>query len=138
MDPSETPQKGFFKFTKSERLSSKKLVDKLFGQGKAINLPPIRVVFLTTTDIPNHQVLFSVPKKLYKRAVDRNRLKRQLREAYRLNKHHLATETSAKLLIAYIYNRKREQRSTFDELQSRVIDSLARLNLEIEDKRKES
>lgn len=77
---------------KSERLHSKKLIDSLFGGGKskAMSAFPIRMVYMqldTTDESGASQLLVSVPKRLLHRANKRNRVKRQIREAYRKNKH---------------------------------------------------
>ena len=75
-------------FTKEERLCSKKLIDLLFKNGSSFLLYPFRVSYLLA-DQPSRypcQVLINVSKKRYKRAVDRNLIKRRTREAYRLIK----------------------------------------------------
>ncbi|MGY3052209.1 ribonuclease P protein component [Pedobacter sp. UYEF25] len=77
-----------YTFTKEERLCSKKHLDSLFKNGSSFLLYPIRISYLvvTATNLPPVQVVISVPKKRYKRAVDRNLIKRRIREGYRLNK----------------------------------------------------
>ncbi len=90
---------------KDERLSSKKDIQELFNNGSSFYLYPLKVITLPTTEATAHQVLFSVPKRNFKRAVDRNLLKRRMREAYRLHKHLLPTEPQV-LNIAYIYTSK--------------------------------
>ncbi|MDX5347225.1 MAG: ribonuclease P protein component [Hymenobacteraceae bacterium] len=77
-------------FSKEERLCSKKLINELFAKGSSFNLYPLRFVFLSDpdrepTEVP--QVLVSVSKRYFKKAVHRNLLKRRMREAYRLHKH---------------------------------------------------
>ncbi len=94
-----------FTFKKSERLSSKKEIQELFKNGSSFYLYPFKVITLSTTNSNYHQVLFTVPKRNFKRAVDRNLLKRRMREAYRLHKHLLPTEPQV-LHIAYIYTSK--------------------------------
>ncbi len=86
--------KGAFSFRKSERIHFLKQIDELFGGGKsrALSAFPIRVVYRYVHRLPTEapfQVLISVPKRNLKHAVDRNRVKRQLREAFRKNKHLL-------------------------------------------------
>lgn len=81
-----------FTLPKKERICSRKVTDKLFHCGKYRSMVafPLRVVYLfrDRKDLePQTQMLVSVPKRLFKRAVKRNRVKRQVREAYRHNKH---------------------------------------------------
>ena len=82
-----------FTLKKEERITSRKLMDKLFNGGgsRAMTSFPVRMVYLEvereSEDEPQAKVLVSVSKRHFKRAVKRNRVKRQLREAYRKNKH---------------------------------------------------
>lgn len=81
-------------FTKAERLCSQKLIDKLFAGGNATMAAfPLRVIYRlsdrTESDAVPVSVLISVPKKRLRLAVDRNRMKRQVREAYRRHKQSL-------------------------------------------------
>jgi len=94
-----------YTFTKDERLSSKKDIQELFKNGSSFYLHPFKVFTLPNTESANHQVLFSVPKRIFKRAVDRNLLKRRMREAYRLHKQLLPAKPKV-LNIAYIYTSK--------------------------------
>jgi ribonuclease P protein component len=80
-------QKGHT-FGTDEKLKSKKNIDKLFKEGKSVSQSGFTLVYLTgplSTFYPA-QAGFTVPKKFFKHAVDRNRIKRLMREAYRLNK----------------------------------------------------
>ncbi len=102
-------------FKKTERICSKRIIDKLFAGGNpSIAIYPLRAVYMQV-DSPTAPVsiLISVPKRRFHHAVDRNRMKRQVRETYRLNKHILqpeadnATETNTNnttqgLAIAFI------------------------------------
>jgi ribonuclease P protein component len=92
-----------FSFKKEERLSSKKVIDRLFSEGDSFLTFPIKVVFL---EIPNYsksplQAAFSVGKRNFKLAVHRNQIKRKIREAYRLNKHILYKELGEKQLAIF-------------------------------------
>ena len=79
---------GKFTFKKSERLSQKKSIQELFDKGSSFYLYPFKVFFIPS-EAPDHQILISVPKNIFKRAVDRNTIKRRIREGYRLNKSKL-------------------------------------------------
>lgn len=101
---------GVNTLSKSERLNSKIAIEKLFSGGaKSFSLFPLRVVFMQTEKkegVADASLLISVPKKRFKRAVKRNRVKRQIREAYRKNKHLLLNLLEGKeqnLMIAVIY-----------------------------------
>ena len=101
-----------YTLNKSERLCSKKLIDRLFAGGnKSFPTFPLRVVYMpiapdeNTADV---SILISVPKKRFKHAVKRNQVKRQVREAYRRHKYILIDalkqkETPAKMILAFIW-----------------------------------
>ena len=98
-----------FTFKKREHIVSTRLIETLFGSGsKSMAAYPLRAVYQmvprTLTDIPV-QVLISVPKKHFKHAVDRNRVKRQVREAYRHQKQTLfdAVSEDQSLLLAFVW-----------------------------------
>lgn len=96
------------KFTlgKEERLKSRKLIERLYTEGKSVKVFPFRIVYLQTEHISNFpaQVGVSVPKRNFKRAVDRNRIKRLMREAYRLNKYivYLNIDKPYVFMISYL------------------------------------
>ncbi len=96
-------------FNKEERLCSIKLIDKLFHDGSSFLLYPFRIVWLDDNSESGKtvRVLISVPKKRFKKAVDRNLIKRRIREIYRLQKaEHLypfLEEHSANLLLGINY-----------------------------------
>jgi len=97
-------QKYMYTFRKEERLCSRKHLDLLFKNGSSFLLYPFRISYLFI-DAPSDvqaQVVINVPKRRYKRAVDRNLLKRRIREAYRLNKQdklYLPLPTDRGLLL---------------------------------------
>jgi len=75
-------------FSNKEKLKSKKLIDQLFTEGNSVSAHPLRLVYIETPfdDAVKLKVGVSVSKRNFKKAVDRNRIKRLLREVYRLNK----------------------------------------------------
>src|SRR5580698_8922914 len=77
-----------YTFTKEERLCNKKLIHELFHKGSSFLCYPFKVSWLAVAEPQQFpaQVLLSVSKKRFKHAVDRNLLKRRIREAYRLGK----------------------------------------------------
>ena len=92
------------KLSKNERLHSKKSIKELFDKGSSFFLYPFKVLYLDRhkDSIETNQVLFSVSKKKIKKAVDRNQVKRRIKEGYRLNKH-LLSNAEVKKNIALIY-----------------------------------
>ena len=101
-----------FSFKRGERLKSKKVIEQLFGKGQSFGQYPLRLVW-STIDRPLSkfpvQYAVTVPKKKFPKATQRNRIKRQMREAYRLRKHvlHAALEEDqAQLAFMVIYTAK--------------------------------
>jgi len=98
-----------YTFKKEERLCNKKLIDQLFHNGSSFLCYPYRVSWLAVEENAEFpvQVLIAVPKKRYKRAVDRNLVKRRMREAYRLNKqehlYNLLTVANKKIIFSVGY-----------------------------------
>lgn len=103
-----------FGLKKAERLCSKKSIDALFTgtDSKSLSAYPIRIVYRHTEEA-GIRILVSVSKKRFRHAVDRNRAKRQIREAYRLNKHRLddIAQASSGMDIAFIWLTDRHQPS---------------------------
>lgn len=93
---------------KLERLNSRILIEKLFtGGSKSLPAFPLRIVYMPVEGehLPAVSLLISVPKKRFKRAVKRNRVKRQIREAYRKHKDclHESLEASGKKVVIAFY-----------------------------------
>jgi len=95
-----------FKYSKKDKLKSKKLIEQLFTEGKAMTVYPLRLIYLKT-EFEDNSILktgVSVSKRLHKTAVARNNIKRLLREAYRLNKplYFNNSSTSYAFMILYL------------------------------------
>ena len=93
---------------KAERLNRKKVIEKMFAGGsRSFSLFPLRVVWLPVDELDAPvSILVSVSKRRFKRAVKRNRVKRRVREAYRLNKQPLLEivgQAGCRVAIAFIY-----------------------------------
>jgi ribonuclease P protein component len=118
-------------------LKSKKDIDTLFLSGKAFFVFPFKVFYrLIEQPTDNEPVVFgvSVPKKIFKRAVDRNAIKRKVREIYRVRKQELKDELSARqktlhIMLVYIDR----QLSVTSELTPVVADILKKVKRKCED-----
>jgi len=99
-----------FTLGKEEKLKSKKIIELLFKEGKRIKSFPIQLIYLPVNhkSEPPIQVGFSVPKRNIKLAVNRNRIKRLLREVYRKQKHLFSIEINEKYVFMFIYMAKQE------------------------------
>ena len=106
-----------FSFKRGERLKSRKTINQLFSNGESFGQYPLRLVWTVVEVHQNEfpvQFAVSVPKRRFSKAVDRNRIKRQVREAYRLHKHQLYEALSLKeeqIALMVIYIGKTEMRS---------------------------
>ncbi|TCO11046.1 ribonuclease P protein component [Natronoflexus pectinivorans] len=120
-------------FGKQERLFLTKQIEQLFSEGRSVTSFPLRIQYLLVpaSDQSPSKVLFSVPKKRFKRAVKRNLIRRKMREAFRLNKQQLySVVPQGKQLLAavvYINNEVADYQSVekavikaFDKLKARL------------------
>lgn len=94
---------------------------------------PFKIIYLERVDSTENQVLISVSKKKFKKAVSRNQIKRKVKEAYRLNKHLLSDRDTAsnKILIGYIYTGK--EILPYKLVEAKLKKSLHRLMKELAD-----
>ena len=115
---------GFFNFDwlekkqkytlgKNERLKSRKAIEQLFADGKSFSLFPFKIIYNTASltlnlkpETLNLQSAFSVSKRYFKKATDRNRVKRLMREAYRLQKNDLENnlqQNNKQAVVFFLY-----------------------------------
>ncbi len=119
-------------FGAEEKLKSKKTIDKLFKEGKSVSQSGFTLVYLMgplNTFYPA-QAGFSVPKKFFKHAVDRNRIKRLMREAYRLNKNTLYEKlVTSKQQMAFMFVYKGKELPGHEVATKSVLACLNKLKL---------
>ena len=121
-----TPPKRYT-LSKTERLSWKRHIDCLFQNGQSFIAFPLRVVYLPleTQEKTPLSILISVPKKRMKHAVDRNHIKRLVRENFRLQKYDLADplqEKQKSIHIAFLFVDK--EMPTFSAMQKAMSKAL--------------
>ncbi|HXH19417.1 MAG TPA: ribonuclease P protein component [Chitinophagales bacterium] len=116
-------------FTRHERLKSKKLIERLFERGQSIDAPPLRMVWMPAIAFcMPAQVSFSVARRSFRQAVERNRIKRLMREAWRLRKQELysfLSEKKTSLAVMLIFTGKKKPR--FHEVQEKLVTIIQQL-----------
>lgn len=110
-------------FPKSERIKSKQVLEHLFEKGGTLKKYPFLVKHISYTFVDGEQlkVAFSVPKRKVKKAASRNRLRRQIKEAYRLNKSDLKNvliEADKGLALFFIYTG--EENADYSKLEEKI------------------
>jgi ribonuclease P protein component len=125
-----------FSFSKKEHLCGETRINKLYTEGKAFIAYPLRVVYLfVETEDEVSKIMVNVPKKRFKRAVKRNRLKRLMREAYRLNKTQLINILSENNLNIYIsFNYVSDEESDFATIEQKIKVALLKITEKINSK----
>ncbi|TXD49706.1 ribonuclease P protein component [Polaribacter sp. IC073] len=105
---------------KEERLKSKKLIEKLYSKGDAVKTFPLRMMYVKTPHTSNFpcQVGVSVSKRNFKRAPDRNRLKRLMRETYRLQKEIVYNNLDEPYVFMISYIGREEMK--YEELYAKM------------------
>ena len=111
-------------FPKKERLCGKTTIGKFLSKGKHGNVPGLRFIYATGTGSDTNRIMISVPKKMFKRAVKRNLLKRRIRESWRKQKHNIAVENGVDIL--FIYPTKEVQ--TYEQIYTCVGQIIEKIN----------
>lgn len=118
-----------FSFPKKQRLSSKKDIDYLFKSGRTFTIYPFKIIYRhLEKEECSLKLAISVPKKKHRNAVDRNLLKRRIREAYRKNNADLKTQLEKKgdnmhLFLIYLSSEK----LPYSQIEDKIILLLQRL-----------
>lgn len=103
----------------AEKLKSRTLIQRLFSEGKSVSKFPLRLIFVPVEDAASAvQIGVSVPKKHFKKAVDRNLIKRRMREAYRHNKQLLELSAQTPYACMIVYNSP--EALSYAEIESRM------------------
>ncbi len=109
-------------FPKSERLTGRSDISRLFKEGKQTFTHPFKVFYFASGLNDSCRFLVSVPQKNFKKAVDRNKIKRRTKEAYRLNKHILSGKNYD---MAFIYIAK--EILSYETIEEKLLEILHRL-----------
>lgn len=124
--------KKLHSFSKKERLINKKHIELLFNEGISLNQKPLRLLYRFAGNQGSQEirVLITVPRKKFKKAVVRNRLRRLIKEAYRLQKHLLTghlQDLTGELHIAFIYTGEKDT-IAFRDLESSLKELLLKMS----------
>ena len=109
---------------KKERLCGKTSIEKLLAEGRHGSVSGLRYIFMAGNGAGINRIMISVPKKLFKRAVKRNLLKRRIRESWRTLKHELTTQQGTDIL--FIYPSKEIQ--TYQQIREAVGHVIEKIN----------
>lgn len=123
---------------KEERLKSRKLIERLYTEGDYVKSFPLRMIFLKTEHTSKFpaQVGVSVPKRNFKLAVDRNRIKRLMRETYRLQKEIVYNNLDESYVFMISYLGKKEMK--YEEIYLKMEKLLTLFINEVKNKENES
>lgn len=107
-------------FPKKEKLKNKKRIEQLFVAGKSVSSYPLKLIYLKTDRTPDvpFQTAVTVPKRNFKSAVKRNRIKRLMRESYRLNKDLIFNNSEGSFAFLFVYLGK--ETPSYQEIDARM------------------
>lgn len=114
-------------FPFSEKLKSKILIDKLFTEGNNLKQFPLKLIYLpiNNPEITTCKTGVSVPKRNFKKAVDRNYLKRLMREAFRKNKYLVESNLKQNYALMFIYTSRKKHE--YQEISDCIVQLLNKL-----------
>ena len=114
-------------FRKEEKLCGKKGIERLLAKGRHGSEGPIRYTYIVDNGLEHSRVLISVPKRLFKRAVKRNLLKRRIRECWRKNKGMILPGHGIDILLTY----STKEVLTYQTIYSHIENTVAKINNKI-------
>lgn len=115
-------------YPKNQKLKSQKLIGRLFAEGASLSQYPIKLIYLKT-ELPKSvriQAGVAVPKRNFKSAVKRNRIKRLLREAYRLNNNEVFNNSAGRFALLFLYLGK--EMPSYPEIETAMKGVLAKFS----------
>lgn|SRR5690554_6914026 len=122
------------KFGKEYKLCNKRIIDEIFNSNQHLKSFPFVLKYIQTTlkSNTNFQVVISVPKRKFKKAVDRNRIRRIIREAVRKNKYiiesvELSQNQKFALFLIYTSDKEESYQTIFDKIEllfKRLVDTI--------------
>ena len=127
-------------FRKEEKLCSQKLMGDLFLSGQSFLCYPLRIVWKKYDELPSDspaQAGFSVPKRSFRHAVDRNQLKRRMRESYRLHKarmYEILQKSDTRLALMMIYIAKEEL--PYSKIEPAIVKAMSKIMVQLTDSSK--
>ena len=126
-------QKTDASFGKKEKLKSQKIIGQLFTEGKSLSVFPLKLIYIVTENQEvSIKAAVTVPKKNFKSAVHRNKIKRLLRESYRLNKGMVFNNTQGNFAFLFLYLGK--EIPAFADVESKMKLLLEKFNARIHEK----
>ena len=114
-----------------DKLKSRKLIEQVFEEGKAVNSFPLKLIYVVTRpeEDPGFKMGCSVSKRQFKKAVERNRIKRLMREAYRTNKPLIFNNITTQCAFMILYIGK--SMPAYSEIEKAMVPLLKKLKEEI-------